>query len=91
MVPSVHGDDGGFVILVNEDGEAIIEHKFGVRDIGDGNFHGGGFGGSRALGLCVGGGLSLEEIGSANYQHGESEKRRSEAVQRLNFQDFSPM
>ncbi len=39
VVPDVDGHDGGFVIFVHDDGEAIVEHEFLVGDI-----HAGGLG-----------------------------------------------
>ena len=45
VIPGVDGDDGSFVVLVDQDGEAVIEDKFGVRNVGNGDFRGGGFGG----------------------------------------------
>src|ERR1700756_3885949 len=34
VVPGVYGDDGRFVIFVNQDGEAVGEHKLGVGNVG---------------------------------------------------------
>ena len=43
MIPGVDGDDGGLVVFVDEDGEAVMENEFGVGNVGDGD--GVGFGG----------------------------------------------
>ena len=37
VVPGVHSHDGGLVVLMNKDGQAIVEYKLGVGDIRDGN------------------------------------------------------
>ncbi len=65
VIPGVDGDDWGFVVFVDEDGETVGENKFGVRDVWDvygvgfgGRFCGRGFrldGGSVVGGLGYGG------------------------------------
>jgi hypothetical protein len=35
VIPGVDGNDGSFVVLANDKGEAISENEFLVRDIGD--------------------------------------------------------
>ena len=37
VIPGVDSDDGSFVVLVNNDGEAIVEDKFGEGNVGDRN------------------------------------------------------
>ena len=49
VIPGVHGDDGGLVVFVDENGETVGENELGVGDVGDGD--GVGFGG----GFCGGG------------------------------------
>ena len=46
VIPGIDGNDGSFVVLVDQESEAVIEDELGVRDVGNGNFRGGrGFGG----------------------------------------------
>ncbi len=46
VVPDIDGHDRGFVILVHEQGESVLKHKFLVRNIDSSNHRGAYF-------LCV--------------------------------------
>jgi hypothetical protein len=37
VIPDVEGHDGGFVILVNDQGETVLEHEFLVGDVNIGS------------------------------------------------------
>jgi len=41
VIPGIDGNDGSFVVLVDQESEAVIEDELGVRDVGNGNFRGG--------------------------------------------------
>ncbi len=70
VIPGVDGDDGGFVIFVHEDGEAVGEDEFGVGNVGDGDVvaFGGGDGGLR---FGSGRGIGLREGGKHGEEKGE--------------------
>ena len=79
VIPGVDGDDGGFVVFMDENGESVGKNEFGVGDVGDrdGVFGGGGDGG---LGLGSFGlgwrGNDLEEDGEEREQNGADGPRR---------------
>ena len=72
VIPGIDGDDGSFVVFVDENGETVAEDKFGVGDVGDGDGVGlGGVDGGLLFGWGSGGGVGLGEGGKRDEEEGE--------------------
>ena len=72
VIPGIDGDDGSFVVFVDQNGETVTEDKFGVGDVGDGDGVGlGGVDGGLLFGWGSGGGVGLGEGGKRDEEEGE--------------------
>ena len=67
VIPGIDGDDGSFVVFVDQNGETVAEDKFGVGDVGDGD--GVACLAVSTVGFCLGGGVVVAsdwaKVGSA--------------------------
>jgi hypothetical protein len=89
VIPGINGDDGGFVVLVDNHGEAVVEDKFCVGDVRDGNAGGFWSGSGR---FCFRSGISLRVNGNEKEKReGKEDEEIREDIPKLVSQDVLPV